>query len=220
MDLKGRGQLFQSKGPLEDKLHWGCGVGYSHFSSGFLSNFSDNNYDDDNDTFYLKAPFNDTQGQRFLMSLCVLDYFTIIVFPRQGDQPVTVSAAPASIVITCPPGGAAALVRLGTVGLAHAAVLARQADAGVVDLRLAEMVGEAQSAGAAEVHRVALEDGATGAAAQARRADARVRKLTPAPDVFDRAPEGRKMEMSLIRNQVTVVTLIGSNKWLLQVIRQ
>lgn len=119
---------------------------------------------------------------------------------------------PASIVITCPPGWAAALVRLGTVGLAHAAVLARRADAGVVDLRLAVTVGEAQSAGAAEVHRVALGDGATGAAAQARRADARVRKLTPAPDVFDRAPEGRKMEMSLIRNQVTVVTLIGSNK--------
>lgn len=88
---------------------------------------------------------------------------------------------------TCPPGWAAALVRLGTVGLARAAVLARRADAGVVDLRLAATVGESQSAGAAEVHRVALGDGATGAAAQARRAEARVRKLTPAPGVSDLA---------------------------------
>lgn len=102
------------------------------------------------------------------------------------------AAAPASAVTTCPPGGAAALVRLGTLGLAHAAVLARRADAGVVDLRLAAAVGVAQAAGAAEVHRVALGDGAAGAAAQARRAEARVRKLTPAPGESHLAPGGRK----------------------------
>lgn len=107
-------------------------------------------------------------------------------------------------VITCPARWTAALERLRTLGLAHAAILAWRADAGVVDLGLAAPVSEAQSAGTAEVDSVAFGYGTTGSATHAWRADARVRKLTSTSSESILASEGSKMRLN-------VTSLKGSN---------
>lgn len=89
-----------------------------------------------------------------------------------------------------------ALVCLEALQLAGASIMARRADADIVDGRQAAAVSEAQSAGAAEVHRIPLIDSITRAAIHAGRDGTRVTKLAPASYISIPAPEKTQMEKS------------------------
>lgn len=91
-----------------------------------------------------------------------------------------------------------ALVCLEGLQLAGASIMARRADADIVDGCQAAAVSEAQSAGAAEVHRIPLGYSITRAAIHAERGGTRVTKLAPASYISIPAPEKTQIEKSAI----------------------
>lgn len=84
--------------------------------------------------------------------------------------------------------------------------MARRADADVVDGCPAAGVSEAQSAGAAEVHRIPLEYSITRAAIHAGRGGTRVTKLAPASYISIPAPEKTQTEKSAFSQHFFTVT--------------
>lgn len=87
--------------------------------------------------------------------------------------------------------------------------MTRRADADIVDGRQAVAVSEAQSAGAAEIHRIPLGYGATHAAIHAWRGGAWVTKLAPASYISIPAPEKTQIEKSVSKERVASMRTIN-----------